>query len=287
MVNAVSKAGQVLELFTPERPEWGVSEVAQAIGVAKSSAHALLTTLSDTGLLHRMITGRYRLGFRLLAYAQVLLSHTPWRDVAQRAMRNLVEQTRETAHLAALDGGRMIQLDELEGSNGVTRVMNVGGLLPAHASALGKVLLAHRPRRIVRGWIESYGLQALTSQTITNTDELERTLEQVRANGFASSREEVRLDLCCLAAPVRNHNGEVIAAISLSTTKQRFEQYNDTLRQQVIHAALEVSHTIGYQADLHEGEHVWEWHRIGNREELRVRPKRRSVNGADRLEERY
>jgi len=112
----VENAGRVLELFTVAAPEHGVSEVARALGMPKSRAHALMSTLSEVGLLYRTAGSRYRLGLQILALSRVLVESTESQSGARVIMRELVGRFAETVHLAALHAGRVIYVDKLEGT---------------------------------------------------------------------------------------------------------------------------------------------------------------------------
>lgn len=251
MLGTVQKVGEVLELFTREHPEWGVTEVARALGIPKSSAHALLATLSQIGLLKRGRDGRYRLGFRVLALAHVLLSTSSWREEARKAMEDLVARFGETTHLAVLECGRVVYVEKLEGTRAVkVATTGVGVELSAHCSAVGKVLLAHRPWEEVLGIVEARGLPALTPNTITTLDELKTELQAVRERGYAYDIEEAVPELCCVAAPIRDHTGEVIAALSLSVPFYRFQERKEEYRRAVLEATRTVSERMGYLEEV-------------------------------------
>jgi IclR family transcriptional regulator, KDG regulon repressor len=271
MLGTVEKVGLILELFSLHAPEWGVSQVATTLGIPKSSAHELLASLTKIGLLHRLVTGRYRLGFRTLSLSQILLSSSDWRDVARQEMQHLVERLGETVSLAAMDGGQVINVDKLAGTKALhVGVTTVGGSLPAHCSALGKVILANQPWAMVRKLIEAREMTTFTPNTITSLDELQSELERVRQQGFAFGIEEAVLELCCVAAPIRNHNGEVIAAISVSVPSNRFHQRKEVLREGIIQAGLNVSSGIGFDPELLRQPGRYQWHSIAGREELRA-----------------
>ncbi|TBH15457.1 IclR family transcriptional regulator [Thermus thermamylovorans] len=253
MLGTVQKVGEVLELFTRERPEWGVSEVAKALGLPKSSAHALLATLAQIGLLKRSREGRYRLGWRILALAQVLLYTSSWRQEARRAMEELVARFGETTHLAVLECGRVVYVDKLEGTRAVkVATTGVGVELPAHCSGVGKVLLAFRSWEEVESIVAERGMPAFTPNTITTLDELRTELQAVRERGYAYDIEEVVPELCCVAAPIRDHTGEVVAAMSLSVPFYRFQQLKEEYRRAILEATRAVSERLGYM-----GEEVW------------------------------
>ena len=253
MLQTVQRAAQVLRLFTPEQAEWGVTEVAAALGLPKSGAHSLLSTLASEGLLQRMPGGRYRLGWSLFEHSQTLLETTDFLLIARRVMEQLVAGWGETTHLAVLIDGQVLYVEKLQGDRALEIVLSrVGKRLPAHCSGVGKVLLAHRPWEEVLAIVKRQGLPSLTPNTITSIDRLRIELEEVRLQGFAYDQEEVMVGLCCAAAPIRDETGEVIAALSLSVPAYRFYPYRQRLTTAVIEAAQHVSMQLGYYAETPE-----------------------------------
>jgi IclR family transcriptional regulator, KDG regulon repressor len=252
-LQTIRQAGDVLELFTHQDPEWGVREVARRLTIPKSNAHQLLASLEMIGLLHRMVTGRYRLGFRLLTLGQFLLANTPWRDVAHRALIQASADLRETVQVAVLDGGNLIYVDKVVGEhpNSIrSSSSNPGNSIPPFSSALGRVLLASKSWRVGQTALERHGgLQAKTKHSITNLEVFKSELIQVARQGFALDFEESTVGMGCIAAPVRNHNGDVIAAISVSIKVTRASGISDSLRDAIIGQAQALSSSIGFDQE--------------------------------------
>ncbi len=247
MLQTVDKAGRVLTLFSLERPEWGVSEVSQELEFPKSSTSVLMSTLADQGLLRRTPVRRYRLGWRVMALSQILLETTDFRHEARRAMEYLVSRFGELVHLAALENDRVIYVDKIQGTRAVqVAVTGVGVTLQAHGSGVGKALLAYRPWEEVVEFLETQGLPRLTANTITTLEGFRRELATVRERGYAYDLEETVLDLRCVAAPIMDHTGEVVAAMSVSVPAYRFEQGEERYRVAIVEAARTVSENIGY-----------------------------------------
>lgn len=252
-LQTIRQAGDVLELFTRQDPEWGVREVARKLELPKSNAHQLLASLEAIGLLHRMVTGRYRLGFKILTLGQYLLTNTPWRDVAHRALLQLEAQTTQTVQLAALDGGRLIYVDKILGSNPTaidSPSSDIGNAVSPHASALGRVLLASKSWRVVQGTLEQTGPRAQTPRTITDLHTFKSELEQISEQGFAFDLEESSLGVSCVAAPIRNHNGDIIAAIGISIHSDRTDPITPFIRDQVIRTAKDISRSLAFDPEF-------------------------------------
>lgn len=247
MLLTIQKASEVLALYDPNHNEWGVREVAEKLHLAKSSAHDLMASLAQTGFLNKTDEGRYRLGWRLVTMSETLLTTTELRKEARPVIEGMVEKYRETVHLALLDDTRVVYIDKLEGKQAVrVELTGLGSRLYAHCSALGKVLLASKPRAEVDRIIQSEGLKAFTLNTITDADELYETLEKVRKQGYAYDLEELLPDLCCVAAPIYDHTSKVAAAISMSVPVYRFLRSQIEFRTATIRAAKLISKRLGY-----------------------------------------
>jgi len=243
MLQTIEKASEVLALFDREHPEWGVREVAEALGLAKSSAHDLLTSLEQVGLLGKNEDGRYRLGWRLVTLSETLLATTELRREARPIMEELADQY----HLAVLDDTKVVYVDKLEGKQAVrVELTSLGTRLYAHCSALGKVLLAYQPEENVKRIIKIEGLLRFTANTITDAGELEQALAKVRKQGYAIDQEEILPDLCCIGAPIYNYTGQVIAAISMSIPAYRFQRSQVELRKAVMRTGKLISERLGY-----------------------------------------
>lgn len=268
MLGTLQKAGLILDLYTPQRPEWGVTEVARTLDWPPSSAHLLLTSLVDLGVLHRTAAGRYRLGFRLLGLTRILLANTPWRDIAATEMQALRAAHGETVTLLALDGGTLIRVEALPGTlGGSVPPPSLGVTPPLHATASGKLLAALRPHEVTL----DDPLPACTPATCTSRHALDGELHAVRETGLAFSLQEYRAGVCSVAAPVRNHNGEVIAALTLSAPTHRFRrQVHATATEQ---AAARISGRIGFDPQL-RGPDAPHWASVEGRDQLR--PSRRT-----------
>lgn len=249
MLHTIEKASDVLALFDRDRAEWGVAEVAERLRLPKSSAHDLLTSLAQVGLLCRTEKGRYRLGWRLVALSETLLATTELRREARPIMEELAAQYQETIHLAILDDTKVVYVDKLEGKQAVrVELTSLGTRLYPHCSSLGKVLLAYRPEADVKRIIQAGGLPRFTANTITDEAELEAALAKIRKQGYAYDLEEILPDLCCVGAPVRNYMGEVVAAISMSIPSYRFQRSQAQFRSAIVRAGKLVSERLGYYA---------------------------------------
>jgi DNA-binding IclR family transcriptional regulator len=249
LLSTLQKSGDVLDLFTVCHPEWGVTEVAQAQGLPKSSAHALLSTLTEMGLLQRTGDNRYRLGWRVLVLARVIAETSDLREEGHRRMRQLVGRFGETTHLGALDRGEVVYILKLEGTNAVRiRVTGMGARLPAHCTSLGKVLLAARPVAEVERILSEHSLKRYTPKTIHDEATLFDELERVRTQGYAYDDEEALKDICCVAAPVLDASRSIVVALSMSAPAFRFKANRAEYTEAIVKAAAEISARVALGA---------------------------------------
>ncbi len=247
MLQTIQKAGELLALFDRDHSDWGVREVAVKLKMAKSSTHDLMSSLAKLGLLNKTENNRYRLGWRLVTLSETLLATTELLREARPVMEELAAQYQETIHLAVLDDTQAVYVDKLEGRQAVrVELTSLGARLYAHCSALGKVLLAYRPEDEFKRIIRTAGLPKFTPNTITDEEELAQALAKIRRQGYSYDLEEILADLCCVAAPIYNYAGQVIAAISMSLPAYRFRRSQTEYRDAVVRTAKIISERLGY-----------------------------------------
>jgi DNA-binding IclR family transcriptional regulator len=247
MLQTIQKAGELLALYDRDHTEWGVREAASKLKIAKSSAHDLMSSLAELGFLNKTEENRYRLGWRLVTLSETLLATTELRKEARPVMEELAAQYQETIHLAVLDGTQAVYVDKLEGRQAVrVELTSLGARLYAHCSALGKVLLAFTSEDEVKRIIQIAGLPRFTDNTITDEEELLQTLLKIRKQGYAYDMEEILPDLCCVAGPIYNYTGQVIAAISMSIPAYRFRRSQTEYRDAIVRTAKIISERLGY-----------------------------------------
>lgn len=241
MLQTVQRIGPVLDLFTPEHPEWGVSEVARALDLPRSSAHSLLSSLVDTGILGLRGRGRYRIGWRIVELHASLNSGPNLRSCAAPILADTSRRIGETLHLAVLERDKVLYLDKAVADRTVTVMgAKIGSRLDPHCSAVGKVLLAFAADDVVDR-VCAAPMRRLTPATMTNPAVLRRELDTIRTQGFALDKGEIIADVHCVAAPVRDDTGSVVAALSTTVPTSRFAARGAELRTAVLGAAAAVS----------------------------------------------
>lgn len=247
MNTSLAKALRVCELFDGERNELSLSEIARALGSRPGSIYPIVYTLAESGYLERdPDTKRFRLGLKFLALANHILSSLDVRDKAKPVLRKLARELQVNAHLAVLYEGEVLYLDREEAAPSVVIPSVIGRRVPAHCTALGKILLAYHPGEADR-LTRAGEFPKLTPRTISDPRALREELEKVRLQGYAVDDEEFHLGNFCVAAPVRNYRGTVVAAISISLAKSRLEEEpREKFVEAVLAGADGVSRAMGY-----------------------------------------
>jgi DNA-binding IclR family transcriptional regulator len=212
--SVLGRALAVLDTFSGERPEQTLGAIAQEAGLPSATAHRLVAELVAWGALERVGRGRYRIGLRLWQLGSLAPVARTLRDVALPFLHDLLEVTREVAHLVVRDGDRALYLERLMARPEVHVRSRVARRLPLHATGPGKILLAHAPDDVVAR-ILAGPLHRLARNTITDPDVLHDALAAIRESGYCISREETTDGASSVAAPVRGPGGDVAAAISV------------------------------------------------------------------------
>ena len=240
-VRAVERALLILGCFNDENPERGVSEIADTVGLHKATTHRIVTTLMNYGFLERADdVQRYRLGLKLASLGCKVIRRMDLRQEALPFMTELIEQWNETCDLSIFDQGRVFYVEVLRGNHALTIEAAVGQRLPAHCTASGKLLLAHQAPEEIDAYL-SLPLRAYTERTITSPHELRSQLKTICQQGYGFDDGELEDGIRAIAAPIWNHKGTVIAAMSIPGPTNRM---TDDRIPQIIPALIESAQKI-------------------------------------------
>lgn len=205
----------VIQVFSHEHPALTLSEVARLTGMTRATARRILLTLQKLG--HVRSDGRlFSLTPRVLTLGWAYLSSLSLWDVAQPFMQELVARTRESCSAATLDLPDIVYVARVPTSRIMSITLGVGSRLPAHATSLGRVLLADLPTEELERYLAETTLEAYTPHTIVEPARLREALAEVRAQGWALADEELEVGLRSIAAPIRRADGRTIAALNVS-----------------------------------------------------------------------
>ena len=221
-LRSLNSSLDVLEALSEAGPNVGVSELSRTLGLSKATVHVILTNLCARGYVVKdPATARYGLGLKAWEVGTVAIGSLELPAIARPQLQALADRTGETSHLAVYARGEALYLDKVASLNPVQAYTRIGGRAPAHCVATGKALLAHQsPAEIDR--LCGLGLHQFTPLTITTASRLRDELEAIRSTGVAINRGEWRQEVVGVAAVIRDHRGEVIAAVGLSGPSYRF-----------------------------------------------------------------
>ena len=245
-VQSVDRALSVLEILGA-RGEAGVTEIAAELGVHKSTAFRLVAVLEARGFVEQLADrGKYRLGFGIVRLAGATAAQMDLAQEGRRTCEELAADLGETVNIAVLDGESVVNIAEIRGTSAISSHNWVGQRTPVHATSSGKVLLAHAPEP-VRASLLQPPLERYTDATVTDADQLERELADVVRRGWATTLQEYEVGLSALAAPVRDADGRVVAAVSISGPSFRLPaRALDDLAPVLVAATDALSRRLGF-----------------------------------------
>ncbi|CAM9940760.1 unnamed protein product [Phaeothamnion confervicola] len=248
-LSSVTTAVLLLKAFSEDEVEIGISDLAKRLRVAKSTVHRLAVTLVSEGVLEQNPdTGKYRLGIALFRLGALVRRRMNVSNEARPLLRDLREKVNETVHLAVLDGSEIMYVYNLESTQAIRMRSDIGVRKPAHCTAEGLAMLAFQPDEVVERVIRD-GLTARTPQTVTDASVLRKVLDGIRQRGCAIEDEESELGMRCIAAPIRNDAGEVVAAMGIAGPVSRLSKKALTaFVPHVIETAAAISARLGYRA---------------------------------------
>lgn len=221
------RAFRALDLFTPEAPAWGMSEISAAIGLPKSTTSRILRMLEAHQYLVRdPETRKYRLGSGALSLGWRALETNDLRHVALPVMRRLARETEETVLLTVPSEDRLssVCIERIESPRQVRLILEVGRRIPLHAGASSKILLAYFPPEDIERVIATCGLPRVYTHTITDPDQLRAHLAEIRERGYAVSCEETNEGAAGVAAPVLDGAGRIVAGLGIAGPMARFTE---------------------------------------------------------------
>ncbi len=242
----LGKAVAVLDAFTADDTALSLAELGRRTGLAKGTLHRIAAALVRARLLERRGTD-YRLSTRLFALGMRASVELGLIEVATPFLEDLYEHTHETVHLGVRDGLDVVYIAKIGGHRPVASPSRIGGRMPLHCTAIGKTLLAHADASLLPAVLER-GLHRLAPRTIGSATVLDGQLKTIAETGIAYEYEESAMGIVCVAGPVTDRAGEVVAAVSVTGPADRFVPARH--RGQVRAAAAGISATLARRAEL-------------------------------------
>ena len=231
-----------------QKGELSIGELNEHLGWDKSTIHRLLSTLREKDyVMQNAENQKYRAGIKIFEMGNQVVERLGFRRQCQPYLESLAALTKETVNLAVRDGKDIIYIDKIESSATIKVDLAIGKRLPMYCTGLGKVILAHMPKEEALKILRSETMTAHTPKTLTTVKALQEQLALIRKRGYSLDDEEYVEGLICVAAPIQNHRGEVMAAISIAVPQYRFTEGDKALNytEKVTETAGKISAELG------------------------------------------
>lgn len=249
VINSVIRAIQVLECFSFEKPAYRFTEFHKQLGFNKTTLTRILASLEKAGVIERNeLTAEYKLTYRLFHVGSVYRDQMDLYNIAIPFLSQLAAKANETVHLAVLNEYRAFYIGKIESSQSIRIMSRIGSSNPCYSTGVGKVILAHLGDEEIERFLQTAKLQRFTPNTICDASELRTHLKQIWKQGYAVDEGENEEEVSCVAAPIFEARGKVIAGLSISgpvfrMTRQRIAQELVSL---VKETAQMISRRMGY-----------------------------------------
>jgi DNA-binding IclR family transcriptional regulator len=252
LIQSVVHALDLLEEFSGNADELGVTDLSNRLNLHKNNVFRLLATLETKGYIEQnKQSENYRLGIKALQLGQTYIRHSGFLDQARPVLEQIVAACNETAYVGVIKGGEAVYLDAVESTQTVRVVNRIGQQVPVHATAIGKAQIAALSDEELDRILPPE-LAAFTPATVTDARELKKQLKKVEAQGLAVDNEELERDVRCIAAPVHDYTRKVVGAISISAPAYRMgeERLRKEIAPLLVQAAEQLSRRLGYEVAL-------------------------------------
>jgi IclR family transcriptional regulator, KDG regulon repressor len=256
LVQAIERASSILDALGQNPQGISVRELSAQVSLPKGTTHRLLSSLAYFGYVRQNARNRnYSLGFKLVELGNRLLNQLDFRAEAKPLLADLAKRIQETVHLVVLDNNEVLYIDKVESNENTSSLRmasRVGSRTPAHSCAVGKVLLAHFSEEALGKFIKNTKLPKMTENTINDPVRLKEHLKLVRSQGYVVDDEENEKGIRCVAAPIRNEVGKVIAATSISGPAVRItrKKIQESLKDEIIETTSKISWKLGFRGEI-------------------------------------
>src|SRR6266850_496707 len=248
-IHVIDRAAQILDCFGFDHQELSVSEIGAKTGLHRSTAHRILMALEYNDLIKQNpSTGKYHLGIKLFKLGHQAVWQLNLREICRPFLTRVMNETKETVHLAVLDEDQVLYLDKVEGPHALRMPSRVGRYIPTYCTSLGKAMLSCLDDQEVKSILRRQTLKPHTENTVKNIHQLLADLGSVRKRGYAVDNEEIEIGLRCVGAPLRDYTGGMVGAISVAAPSARLsEQNTPVIGRMVIAIAAGISEKLGFE----------------------------------------
>lgn len=251
-IHVIDRAAQILDCFGFDHQELSVSEIGAKARLHRSTAHRILMALEYNDLIQQNAeNGKYRLGIKLFRLGHQAVSHLNLREICRPFLTRVMNETKETVHLAVLDEDQVLYLDKVEGPHALRMPSRVGRRIPTYCTSLGKAMLSCLDDQEVKNTLHVQVLRPYTANTVKTLSQLLTDLRVVRKRGYAVDNEEIELGLRCVGAPIKDYTGAMVGAISVAAPSARLSsQKIAAVGRLVVATAEEISEKLGYEKTI-------------------------------------
>jgi IclR family KDG regulon transcriptional repressor len=255
LVQTIERVNLIFDALSQYPQGLSLGDLSKKIELPKGTTHRLLSSLAYFDYARQYpLTKNYFLGFKLMDLGNLMLDQLDLRNVARPNLIYLAEKVQETVHLVIRDTDEALYIDKVDlypRRAGLQMVSRLGARIPMHCCSVGKVLLANLPEEELEKIIRLRGLPKRTRNTIADRDQLREHLDMVKVRGYAVDNEENEKGVRCVAAPIKNEKGQVIAAMSISgpTARITLEYIHASLKDEVCKTALNISKQLGFKGE--------------------------------------
>ncbi len=246
-MKTLEKAFTIIELIE-EHDGLKFNDIIELTSFKKSTVHRFLSFLIKNKYIRKdKKTSNYELGIKFLEISSKVLSNLNIRDNAEQYLYELNKATGETVHLAMLIGDDVIYIDKKESNQAIRMISQIDKIARPYCTGVGKAIFAFKSKGFTEKKLDEIELKKYTENTIVDREDLIQELREIRKKGFSLDREENEIGICCMAVPIRDHTGNVIASISISAVKIRLDidgllEYKDM----ILDKANLISKSLGY-----------------------------------------
>ena len=248
LINSILRASNVLRCFLGEKSHFKISEIARQLKLDRSTTYRILLSLEKCGLVEKdQKTGEYSLGLSTFEIGNTYLRRMDFIKVSNPIMTELSLKVQETIHLAVISDTEIVYVDKVDSPRTLGVMSKIGQRAPVYCTALGKVLLAFQPENEQSRIIRKIRLTPLTPRTITSKEKLVEELKAIRKQGYSLDHREIEGEVECIGAPIRDHLGNVIAALSISGPQKKIGTPQERqFVSSVVKATALISSKLGY-----------------------------------------
>ncbi len=248
LINSIIRASNILRCFSGEKTHFKISEIAHQLQLDRSTTYRILLSLEKCGFVEKdKKTGEYLLGVATFETGNIYLRRMDFIQISKPIIAGLALEVQETVHLAVLSDTEIVYVDKVDSPRTLGVMSKIGQRAPVYCTALGKVLLAHQPNDELSRVVQQIKLKPFTRNTISSKRKLVEELKKIRKQGYALDQKEYEQDVECIGAPIRNHLGNTIAAISISGPQRKINTPQEKqFIGHVVKAAASVSSKMGY-----------------------------------------